>query len=54
MTPCRSTRDARAMPFRASDQILKFSGFTAVYEEGRDDEAEERSSSLPDLDGPSA
>ena len=24
--------------FRASDQILKFSGFTAVYEEGRDDE----------------
>ena len=37
--------------FRASDQILKFSGFTAVYEEGRDDEAEERSSSLPDLDG---
>ena len=28
--------------FRASHSELKFSGFTAVYEEGRDDEAEER------------
>ena len=37
--------------FRASDQIMTFAGFTAVYEEGRDDEAEEKSSALPDLDG---
>ena len=36
--------------FRASHSSLKFSGFTAVYEEGRDDEEEEkRSSPLPDL-----
>ncbi len=37
--------------FRATDQILKFAGFTAVYEEGKDDEAEERNATLPDLDG---
>ena len=36
--------------FRASHSSLKFSGFTAVYEEGRDDEEEEKKSSpLPDL-----
>ena len=36
--------------FRASHSSLRFSGFTAVYEEGRDDEEEEkRSSPLPDL-----
>ena len=35
--------------FRSSHQILKFSGFIAVYEEGRDDEQEEVSSPLPDL-----
>ncbi|NBI10526.1 type I DNA topoisomerase [Colidextribacter sp. OB.20] len=36
--------------FRASHSSLKFSGFTAVYEEGRDDDEEEkRSSPLPDL-----
>ena len=36
--------------FRASHSSLKFSGFTAVYEEGKDDEEEEkRSSPLPDL-----
>ena len=35
--------------FRASDQILKFSGFTAIYEEGRDDEQEKLDSPLPDL-----
>ncbi len=34
--------------FRASHSALKFSGFTAVYEEGRDEE-EERTSPLPDL-----
>ena len=35
--------------FRASHSSLKFSGFTAVYEEGRDDEEEEKTSPLPDL-----
>ncbi len=37
--------------FRASEQIMKFPGFTAVYEEGRDDEAEEKAGTLPDLQG---
>ena len=35
--------------FRASHSELKFSGFTAVYEEGRDDEEEVPQSPLPDL-----
>ncbi len=35
--------------FRATHQSLKFSGFIAVYEEGRDDEAEALDSPLPDL-----
>ncbi len=35
--------------FRASNQVMKFAGFTAVYEEGRDDETEEKSSRLPML-----
>lgn len=35
--------------FRASHSSLKFSGFTAVYEEGRDEEDEEKSSPLPEL-----
>ena len=35
--------------FRASHTQLKFSGFTAVYEEGRDDEEETPQSPLPDL-----
>lgn len=37
--------------FRASDQVMKFPGFTAVYEEGRDDDSEEKHSALPDLNG---
>ena len=37
--------------FRATDQLMKFAGFTAVYEEGRDDESDEKSAMLPDLDG---
>ena len=37
--------------FRATEQIMKFSGFTAVYEEGRDDETEEKTGKLPQLDG---
>ena len=35
--------------FRASHQSMKFAGFIAVYEEGRDDEAEPVGSPLPDL-----
>ncbi len=35
--------------FRASHSSLKFAGFTAVYEEGRDEEEEQRTSPLPDL-----
>ena len=35
--------------FRSTHQSLKFSGFVAVYEEGRDDEAEAVCSPLPDL-----
>lgn len=35
--------------FRATDQVLRFPGFTAVYEEGRDDEAEEKANRLPEL-----
>ncbi|MEH2937267.1 type I DNA topoisomerase [Oscillospiraceae bacterium 44-5] len=35
--------------FRASHSSLKFSGFTAVYEEGKDEEEEEKTSPLPDL-----
>ena len=45
---------AQAMPtgnhvFRATSSALKFNGFTAVYEEGRDDEREESNSPLPTL-----
>ena len=35
--------------FRSTHQSMKFSGFIAVYEEGRDDEAEAVGSPLPDL-----
>ena len=35
--------------FRSTNQSLKFAGFIAVYEEGRDDEAEVNDSPLPDL-----
>ncbi len=35
--------------FRASHQSLKFAGFLALYEEGRDEEAEAVGSPLPDL-----
>ena len=35
--------------FRSTNQSLKFSGFIAVYEEGRDDEEEATGSALPDL-----
>ena len=35
--------------FRSSHQNLRFAGFIAVYEEGRDDEEEQNGSALPDL-----
>ena len=35
--------------FRSTHQSMKFAGFIAVYEEGRDDEAEAVSSPLPEL-----
>jgi len=35
--------------FRSSHQSMKFAGFIAVYEEGKDDEAEAVGSPLPDL-----
>ncbi len=35
--------------FRSAHQSVKFSGFLAVYEEGRDEEAETTGSPLPDL-----
>ena len=35
--------------FRSSHQSLRFAGFIAVYEEGRDDEAEAAGSPLPEL-----
>ncbi len=35
--------------FRANHQSLKFAGFTALYEEGKDDENDEIQSPLPDL-----
>ena len=35
--------------FKSSHQSMKFSGFIAVYEEGRDDDEEEIGSPLPDL-----
>ena len=35
--------------FRSSHQSIKFSGFLAVYEEGKDEEAEAVGSPLPDL-----
>ena len=35
--------------FRSSHQSMRFAGFIAVYEEGRDDEAEAVCSPLPDL-----
>lgn len=35
--------------FRSTHQSLRFAGFTAVYEEGRDDESEAIGSALPEL-----
>ena len=35
--------------FRANHQSLRFTGFTAVYEEGKDDEQDTKDAPLPDL-----
>jgi DNA topoisomerase-1 len=53
MTPAvydRTTIDITAGDYglRATGSILKFAGFTAVYTEGRDDEAEEAEALLPE------
>ena len=41
--------EASRHDFRASSSSLKFAGYTAVYEEGKDEEKEEKESPLPDL-----
>ncbi|MBQ2995972.1 MAG: type I DNA topoisomerase [Oscillibacter sp.] len=41
--------DCAGHSFRASSSSLKFSGYTAVYVEGRDEEKEEKESPLPAL-----
>ena len=41
--------ECKGHSFRSNHQSLRFSGFLAVYEEGRDDEGEEKLDSLPEL-----
>ena len=41
--------DCEGHIFRSSHQSIKFSGFLAVYEEGRDDDGDELGTPLPDL-----
>ena len=41
--------EAAGHSFRAGSSSLKFSGYTAVYEEGRDEEKEEKEDKLPPL-----
>ncbi len=41
--------ECRGHIFRSSHQSMKFAGFIAVYEEGRDEETETTGSPLPDL-----
>ena len=41
--------DAAGHSFRTSSSSLKFSGYTAVYEEGKDDDKEEKEPTLPPL-----
>jgi DNA topoisomerase I len=38
---------ARKLEFRASGQVVRFPGFLALYQEGRDDEEDEEQSRLP-------
>jgi len=41
--------EANGHSFRSSSSSLKFSGYTAVYEEGKDEEKEEKEGKLPPL-----
>ncbi|MBO4418869.1 MAG: type I DNA topoisomerase [Oscillospiraceae bacterium] len=41
--------ECKGHTFRSNHQSLRFSGFLAVYEEGRDDESEEKLDTLPEL-----
>ena len=41
--------EAAGHSFRSSSSSLKFSGYTAVYEEGKDDDKEEKEPTLPPL-----
>ena len=41
--------EAAGYAFRANYSAIKFAGYTAVYEEGKDEEKEEKSSPLPSL-----
>ncbi|MBR6206857.1 MAG: type I DNA topoisomerase [Oscillospiraceae bacterium] len=41
--------EAAGHVFRASHSVLRFPGYTAVYEESRDDDGEEKEPPLPDL-----
>ena len=41
--------DCKGHTFRSNHQSLRFSGFLAVYEEGKDDESEEKVDALPEL-----
>ena len=41
--------EAKGHVFRANATSVKFAGFTAIYEEGRDEESDEREIPLPDL-----
>ncbi len=43
--------DCKGHSFRSNHQSLRFSGFLAVYEEGRDDDSEEKLDALPELRG---
>ena len=40
---------ARKLEFRASGQVVRFPGFLALYQEGRDDEEDEESGRLPPM-----
>ncbi len=51
MTACPSRRSPPGTPSGPATRSLKFSGFTAVYEEGRDEEEEDKQSPLPDSAG---
>ena len=41
--------NARKLDFRASGQVIRFAGFLALYQEGRDDEEDEDAAKLPPM-----